>query len=316
MRSLDLEPADPAETPSDHLQGDIRDRSLLQRALSGVDVVIHAAAALPLWSAQDIRSINVDGTAAVLRACAEAGVRRMVNISTTAVYGMPDRGPLAENDPLLGDDPYSLSKIEAEKIAESYRAKLCVPTLRAKLVVGPGRMGIFDVIFDWARRGKHLPIIGSGRNLYQMLHVEDLNEAIWLASTLPAEIANDTFNIAARNFGTVREDYQGLLRHAGFGKRVVGIPSRPLVPLLLLLDRLGLAPLTRSICSAADKISYVGIDHAIRKLGWVPRYSNVDALVEAYDWYVRHEPARSRKPGITHTSPLKQGVLSFVRLFF
>lgn len=318
VKTLDLEPGPPqVGSGIEHFQGDVRDRDLVRKVIRGVDVVVHAAAALPLWKPEQIWSINVEGTATLLEACEALGVRRVVNISTTAVYGMPDRGPLLETDALDGEDPYSLSKIKAEEIAESYRDRLCVPTLRAKLVVGPGRLGIFDVIFDWASRGKHMPIIGTGNNLYQMLHVEDLNEAVWLAVLRPAEVANDTFNIAARTFGTVRQDYQGLLDHAGFGRRVIGLPAKPLVPVLILLDRLGLAPLSQSVCLAADKESYVAIDKAVNRLGFNPRYSNLEALVEAYDWYVEHQREFDKKSaGVTHTSPLKQGVLSIVRALF
>jgi nucleoside-diphosphate-sugar epimerase len=238
VRTLDLEPLDAPELAGrvDHLRGDIRDRALLQRAASGCDLVVHAAAALPLWPPEEIRSVNVDGTAAVVEACAALGIPRLVNISTTAVYGMPDREGLLETDALAGSDPYSRSKIQAEEIAARFRDRLCVPTLRAKLIAGPGRLGIFDVIFDWVRRGKHVPIIGAGNNPYQMLHVDDLCDAVWAAAMAPAEAANDTFNIAAARFETVREDYQGLLRHVGHGRRVIGIPALPLVLLLAALS--------------------------------------------------------------------------------
>jgi nucleoside-diphosphate-sugar epimerase len=318
VRTLDLEPLDAPELAGrvDHLRGDIRDRALLQRAASGCDLVVHAAAALPLWPPEEIRSVNVDGTAAVVEACAALGIPRLVNISTTAVYGMPDREGLLETDALAGSDPYSRSKIQAEEIAARFRDRLCVPTLRAKLIAGPGRLGIFDVIFDWVRRGKHVPIIGAGNNPYQMLHVDDLCDAVWAAAMAPAEAANDTFNIAAARFETVREDYQGLLRHVGHGRRVIGIPALPLVLLLRLLDFLRVSPLSPSIISAAGKKSSVSIEKAKVRLGWTPRRSNLDALVDAFEWYVKHHRDFEGKAGVTHRRPLNQGILSIVRAFF
>lgn len=216
VRTVDLEPLE-GSSRVEHLQGDIRDAALMRRALEGADAVVHAAAALPLWNPREIHSVNVEGTSVVLQASAAVGIRRVVHISTTAVYGMPGRGPLVETDPLQATDAYSRrSKIAAEELARSFRDRLCVPILRAKLVVGPGRLGIFDVIFDWARRGKHIPILGPGNNPYQMLHVEDLSAAIRLAATLPPDIAGDTFNVAAERFGTVKEDLQAVLDHAGW----------------------------------------------------------------------------------------------------
>jgi nucleoside-diphosphate-sugar epimerase len=229
---------------------------------------------------------------------------------------MPGRGPLLETDSLEATDDYSRSKIAAEEIARSFRDRLCVPVLRAKLVAGPGRLGIFDLIFDWARRGKHIPILGDGENLYQMVHVEDLTSAIWLAGTLPPEVAGDTFNIAAETFGTVREDFQALLDHAGFGRSVVRLPARSAAAVLWVLEHLGLSPLSRSVYGAAGKVSFVSIEKARRRLGWTPRYSNVDALVQSYDWYLAHFEEFQGKAGVTHRSPLKQGALAIVRAFF
>lgn len=318
VRSLDLAPLDPADVSAgiEGIQGDIRDGAAVRRAAEGVDLVVHAAAALPLWKPEEIQTINVEGTKRVFEAAAELGIRRVVHVSTTAVYGTPGRGPILETDPLDAIDDYSKSKIDAEEVARSYRARMCVPILRAKLVVGPGRLGIFDLVFDWARRGKHIPVIGSGDNLYQMVHVEDLAEAIWRAATRPPESSGDTFNIAAEKYGTVREDFQAMLDHAGFGRRVVRLPERPVKIALWILEHLGLSPLNRSVYGAASKVSFVSIDKARRQLEWTPVYSNADALNQSYDWYLKHFEEFQGKSGVTHRSPLRQGALAIVRFFF
>jgi nucleoside-diphosphate-sugar epimerase len=315
VRSLDLDPGEP-RPGIEHVRGDIRDGALVRRVASGADVLIHAAAALPLWKPREIRSINVDGTRAVFEAAVAAQVPRIVHVSTTAVYGVPGRGPILESDPLVATDDYSASKIEAEEVARSFRGRLCVAILRAKLVVGPGRLGIFDLVFDWARRGKHIPVLGSGENPYQMVHVEDLSGAVWLAATRPPEVAGDTFNVAAERFGTLRQDFQALLDHAGFGRRVVCLPERPAVAALRILERLGLSPLSRSIYGAAGKVSFVSIEKARARLGWAPAYGNAEALAESYDWYVAHHEEFRGKAGVTHRSPLRQGALAIVRAFF
>ena len=222
VTSLDLQAPEPALAASGvrYVQGDIRDAAAVRTAAEGADVVIHAPSSLPLWKPGEIQTINVDGTRTLFEACVARKIPRVVHISTTAVYGIPGRGPLVETDPLEATDIYSKSKIDAEAIAISFRDRICVPSLRAKLVVGPGRLGIFDLIFDWARRGKHIPILGDGANPYQMVHVDDVVSAAWLAATLPPETAGDTFNIAAEKYGTVRQDFQALLDHVGFGRSV------------------------------------------------------------------------------------------------
>jgi nucleoside-diphosphate-sugar epimerase len=317
VRTIDLAPFDyPGIESVEHFQWDIRNKAALRKAAQGADVIVHAAAGLPLWKPDEIKSVNVLGTRAVLDVALELGISRVVHISTTAVYGIPDHHPLYETDRLQGVGPYGQSKVAAEKICEAYRRRLCVPILRPKSFIGQGRLGVFDVLFDWIRRGKNIPLVGWGNNLYQLLHVEDLNEAILLAATKPAKIANNTFNIGAATFGTMRQDYQALLDYAGFGKRVVGTPPWLVIPALRVLEALRLSPLYKWVYETADKDSFVSIEKAQKVLGWQPTRSNVDALIDSYDWYLNNYKEYQGKSGVTHRVPWKQGILALIRAFF
>src|SRR5262245_27981767 len=198
--------------------------------MKGVDIVVHTAAALPLYKPEDIYSTDIEGLRTVLDVAYGQHVERVVHISSTAVYGVPDHHPLLEDDRLIGVGPYGEAKIEAERVCESFRAKgHVVPVLRPKSFIGPERLGVFGLFYEWAQDGKNFPLLGTGRNRYQLLDVEDLCEAIVLALTVPAERANDTFNIGAKEFATMREDYQAVLDHAGHHKRVIGIPAGPAI---------------------------------------------------------------------------------------
>ncbi len=297
--------------------GSILDKECLKEATRNCDVVVHCAAALPLWPREQIFETNVEGTRNVLEAAKAAGVPRVVFVSSTAVYGIPKQHPILEDAPVIGVGPYGESKIEAEKLCVAARAGLCVPIIRPKTFIGSGRLGVFDILFDWVRRGKNVPIIGSGRNRYQLLHVEDLCQAIYLAATADAKAANDTFNVGAEEFTTMREDFQALLDHAGFGKKIRPIPSAVVVPALRALEFLGLSPLYEWVYETADKESFVSNEKIKAKLGWKPNKSTREALNDAYDWYLAHYKEYSGKEGITHRVPWKQGVLSVARdLFF
>ncbi len=317
VRTIDLAPFDyPDIKGVQHFQGDIRNKEVLRKAAMGADVIVHAAAALPLWKPAEIKSANIDGTKAVFEVADELGIERVVYISTTAVYGIPDHHPLYETDKMQGVGPYGESKVVAEKVAESYRNRMCVPILRPKSFIGAGRLGVFDVLFDWVRRGKNIPIVGWGNNLYQLLHVEDLNQAIWLAATKPAKIANDTFNIGAEKFSTMKKDYQALLNYAGFRRRVVGTPPWLVINTLKVFEALRISPLYKWVYETADKDSFVSIEKAKKILGWKPKYSNVDALIDSYKWYLQHYKEYRGKTGVTHRVPWKQGILAIIRWFF
>jgi len=318
IRSLDLVDFDyPEKGRVDAVQGDIRDKAMVAKCMEGVRYVVHTAAALPLYSEHDIMTTDVDGTRNLLEAAQKAGVDRFVMISSTAVYGIPDHHPLLENDEMIGVGPYGRAKILAE--AECLKARgqgLCVPVIRPKSFIGPERLGVFALFYDWAFTGHGFPMIGYGKNRYQLLDVEDLCESIWLTMTLDAAKVNDTFNIGAKEFTTMREDYQAVLDDAGHGKKIFGFPASPMIWTLRFLELLKLSPLYKWVYETASKDSFVSIEKAERTLGYKPRFSNKDALVRNYRWYVAHVDQFKNASGVSHRVPWSQGILRLAKLFF
>jgi nucleoside-diphosphate-sugar epimerase len=285
--------------------------------MEGARWVVHAAAALPLYTPEDIRTTDVDGTRCVLDEALAAGAERVVHVSSTAVYGIPDHHPLREEDRLHGVGPYGQAKVEAEALCLQYRAKgLCVPILRPKSFVGPERLGVFALLYDWAQDGRNFPVLGPGTNRYQLLDVEDLCAAIHLAGTLDAARVNDTFNIGAGEFGTLRGDYQAVLDRAGHGKRIVSLPAGPAIWTLRVLERLHLSPLYRWVYETVTEDSYVAIDKAERVLGFRPRYSNREALLRNFEWYLANRARFQHASGVSHRVPWKQGILRLAKAFF
>jgi len=301
----------------DIVLGDIRVEADIERAIAGADFVVHCAAALPLYSPEDIHTTDVVGTRMMLEAARRHGVHRFVHISSTAVYGIPDHHPLREDDRLEGVGPYGIAKVQAEEVAlEFRRAGMVVPILRPKSFIGPERLGVFALLYDWALDGRNFPMIGNGRNRYQLLDVEDLCEAIHRCLTLPTDDVNDTFNIGAKEFLTMREDYQAVLDRAGKGRRIVGFPAAPAIWGLRTLEALGVSPLYKWVYETASKDSFVAIDKAERQLGFTPRFSNRDALLRNFEWYIAHRDHFKEASGVSHRVPWKQGALGILKRFF
>lgn len=319
ITSLDIAPFDYADCV-DRIRvvtGDIRDRAAVDSAMEDADLVVHTAAALPLYRPEDIYSTDIDGTRNVFRSAFEHGVARAVHISSTAVYGIPDHHPLYEDDPLHGVGPYGRAKVEAEEVCTAFRRQgMVVPVIRPKSFVGPERLGVFALFYDWAKDAKGFPMIGSGRNRYQLLDVEDLCEAIRLCLTLEPERVDDVFNIGAKEFTTMREDYQAVLDRAGFGKKIVPFPAAPVIWSLRLLEALKLSPLYKWVYETAATDSFVSIEKAERVLGFSPRHSNKDALVRNYEWYLANLHTFQNTSGVTHRVPWKQGILALAKVFF
>ncbi|MFA5337700.1 MAG: NAD(P)-dependent oxidoreductase, partial [Candidatus Omnitrophota bacterium] len=294
---------------------DVRNQAQLNNVFKGLDIVIHAAAALPLWKEKDIFDININGTKNVLEAAKNNSIKKLVYISSTAVYGIPKEHPLYEDGPLVGVGPYGESKIKAEGICQSYRDKgLAIAIVRPKSFIGTGRLGVFQILYDWVESGKKIPIIGAGWNRYQLLDVEDLVEAIYLLITVSGQETSGCFNLGAEEFRTVKEDVGALCDYAGTGARVMATPAWIVKPLLAMFEKLNLSPLYKWIYATADKDSFVSNDKIKFTLGWLPRYSNKDALIKSYKWYLEHKKELSGA-GITHRVAWKQGILALAKIF-
>lgn len=299
------------------ITGDIRNIQDLENAMEGVDIVVHAAAALPLYSEQDIYSTDVDGTRNVLEVAYSHNIKHVIFISSTSVYGIPDHHPLYETDPLIGVGPYGKSKIMAEKICHEYKDKgMIIPILRPKSFIGPERLGVFALFYDWARCGKNFPMIGDGNNLYQFLDVADLCDAIYSTTTLDPSIVNDTFNIGAKVFSTMKDDYQYILDYAGFGKKIICFPEKFMIYSLKILEFLHLSPLYKWVYETAGKESFVSIEKAEKLLNFNPKYSNKDALLRNYKWYLDNLSSFQHTSGVSHRVPWSQGILKLAKFFF
>lgn len=316
--SYDLAPfAYPEKNQITAIVGDIRDEAALTEAMAGADIVVHTAAALPLYSREDIFSTEVEGTKRVFAAAEKNNIKRVIHISSTAVYGVPDHHPLFETDQLIGVGPYGEAKIEAEKVAEAYRRQgMTVMIIRPKSFIGPERLGVFALFYDWAKDSRHFPILGNGRNRYQLLDVADLCELIYLGAEAEATKANDTYNIGAAEFKTIKEDYQAVLDEAGFGKKIVCLPARPAILILRGLEFFKLSPLYKWVYETVAEDSFVSIDKMIQTFGFTPKYSNQEALLRNYRWYLANLDNFTGASGISHRVPWKQGILALAKRFF
>jgi nucleoside-diphosphate-sugar epimerase len=233
----------------------------------------------------------------------------VVLISSTAVYGVPEKHPIVEDDPLVGVGAYGESKIDAERLFRVARAETVI--VRPKTFLGPERLGVFEILFDWIREGRRIYVLGSGHNRYQLLAVEDLVDAIVRASTV-TEAAGRTFNVGAKEFGTVREDLQALIDHAGSASRLTSVPVRPAELILRALELARVSPLAEWHYKTAHRDSFVDVSRAERILGWQPRLSNEAALIETYDWYLANR-GRVGAAGVTHRVPWNQQALGLLK---
>jgi nucleoside-diphosphate-sugar epimerase len=309
--------SDPRISVHKGAESDIRNYEILKRAMVGCDIVIHCAAAMPAYSRKENFDINVVGTRCVLEAAKANGIHRVIFTSSFSVYGHIEHSPALETDELNGKGAYEESKIEAEAVCTAFRkAGMVIPVLRSATILGPWRLGSFALFFEWAKDGCGFPIIGNGKNRFQMLDVSDYCRFIYLCATLPDGTVNTVFNVGADHCGTMREEWQAVLDKAGFGKKIVGLPKTPTIWALALLHFLRLSPLHSWIYESASRDNLISTKKAERLLGWEPVYSNGEVILRSFIWYLANLDEINSAVGVTNHSPWKQGILKLAKKFF
>lgn len=292
---------------------DIRNFYEVEPLVEEADIVIHAAAALPLHSKKEIFSTEVDGTNNICLAAAKYN-KKVVHISTTAIYDLSSPSPIFEDSFLKGVGNYGEAKLEAEHVCKKYRqlgTHICI--IRPRTFVGKERLGVFSILYQFAKEERNFPILGKGDNLYQLLDVEDLCEAIWLAAM--SNKSNTEFNIGAEKFSTLRQNFQHILTIAGFNKKVISFPKPVVLFVLKLLSSLKLIPFYDWIYQTSTKESFVDTTKAQEILGWKPKYSNKQALARNFIWYVENE-SKFKSTGKTHTEIWTSPLLNLIKRFF
>ena len=314
-RVFDLNDASDRPNRVDFVQGDIRNYAALRKACEGIRIVHHNVAQVPLAKDQALfESVNITGTELLLKAAQDAGVKKVVYTSSSAVFGSPGHNPVTEQTPLAPGEAYGRAKAEGERICAGYvRTGLDISIVRPRTILGHGRLGIFQILFEWIFEGANVPVLGSGDNIYQFVHADDLADACILAGERPGPA---TYNCGAERFGSMRDALEALCRHAGTGSKVRSVPMRPAVWAMQLSSALGLSPLGPYHALMYGRSMYFDITKAKRQLGWQPQYSNDEMLAQSYDWYRSHrDEVLAATTGSPHRRGVRQGILGLAKAF-
>ena len=299
------------------IKGDIRNIDLLHKACNQVDIVFHNVAQVPL--AKDINlfnSVNIDGTLNILNASVSSSVKKVIYTSSSAVYGIPNMNPVTEKMTPIPRENYGKAKYIAEKKCLDYMSnELDIIIIRPRTILGHGRLGIFQILFEWIRSGNNIPVLGKGDNIYQFLHADDLADAVILSAG--SNIKSGIYNCGADRYGTMREALENLCNYANSGSIVKGVPFRLATFGMKASNILGLSPLGDYHALMYGRSMYFDINKAKNELSWQPKFSNDEMFKESYDWYCknREKIMNSDISGSHHQSSVKQGILSIFKKF-
>ena len=315
VRVLDVweDPTRPREIEFQKI--DIRDRAGVAAALRDIDVVHHNVALVPLTKAGgDFWSVNVEGSRIAAEEAARAGVKRFVHMSSSAIFGAPAQCPVTNHSPLRPIEIYGRAKLAGEEAVRDICARGGVElvVIRPRTILGEGRLGIFQILFQWIEEQRKIFVIGDGSNAFQFVHAHDLMDAYVLALDTHRP---GIYNVGTDRFGTLREALENLIRYAGSRSRVTGLPAGPTIATLRALDWLHLSPLAPWHYLTYHKAFHFDVA-PLHALGWKPRYSNDEMLREALDWFRAHRgELAAEKERSAHRSVVRQRLLGLLRRF-
>lgn len=281
--------------------------------MRGVDYVHHNVALVPLAKAgKRYWTVNVEGTRTALETARAAKVKMFCHMSSSAIFGSPSRMPITNDTPREPVEIYGRAKLAAEELViQAGREGMPVSSIRPRTIVGTGRLGIFEILFDWIKDGANIYIIGQGTYPFQFVHVDDLCE-VSIQSALQEKPG--LFNVGTNEFGSLRDDLGALIRHAGTKSKIKSLPVWLAIGTLMALDKLRLSPLGPWHYLTYHKPFYFDIKPTIDALGWTPEHSNVSILTGAYDWFISPQHQAGLMGGMSfHKQPVKQGILRILK---
>ncbi len=257
---------------------DILDKEKLLRAMQGCDIVIHTAAETN-ENARDVRKINVEGTRNLLEAGKKAAIKQFVHISTMGVYGSITT-LIREDSPQKPINAYEKSKKAAEEAVREYQSFFPITIFRPTLIVGAN--AYWKKIFEMVRKG--YPILGNGKNSWQLTYVEDLVSAIEYSLGNPRTYNEDFLVVSDEEYSF--GDVINAVAHLQGVKRPISVP--------LWIGEWGSHPLswyarvtgTKALLTPYS-VKKLGENRRfdsskLRQLGWDSHYSLHKALSETY----------------------------------
>lgn len=264
--------------------GELGPETVWVQALAGIDTIIHLAARVHIMDdpAADpltaFRKVNTEGTERLAREAVEAGVKRLVFVSSIKVNGEESSVPYHEGSLAQPTDSYGISKWEAEQALRQIEAEtgLEIVIVRPTLVYGPGVKANFLNMMNVIQRRIPLPLV-SINNKRSLIYVRNLADALTTCATHPAA-AGQTFLVSDGEDVSTPE----LIRRTG---SALGVPAR------FFLFPLSLIKMAGKLTGKADAVSRltgsltVDSSKIRQELGWTPPFTMEEGLKATAEWF-------------------------------
>ena len=315
VTSIDLLPMALTHSRLHAVVGDIRDRAALDAiySRSRPDAVFHCAALLAHGSITqaELMSHNAHGTRVLAEATADAGVAKLVYLSSNCLWGHGFDDPVSEAEAPAPCEPYGASKLEGERILAGFGNRFETVAIRCPTIIDEGRLGLLAILFEFIADGNRVVLVGKGQNRYQFIYAADLIDAMLKAAQCQG---SHTFGIGSDDVPTMAGCFQQVIDGAGSKSRLLPLPKAPMIWAMRLAHVLRISPLGpyhyRMIAS-----SFVFDTSAIKRvLDWKPTLTNGEMMLKAYRYYqTNRAEIAARKDVSAHRQATRMGVIRVLK---
>jgi dTDP-glucose 4,6-dehydratase len=273
----------------DVFAGDVRDPNGVREAVRGCDVVYHLAALIAIpysyHSPDTYVDTNIKGTLNILQAARDHGVEKIVQTSTSEVYGTAEFVPITEEHPLQGQSPYSASKIGADQLALSFYCSFDLPVaiIRPFNTYGPRQStrAVIPTIITQIASGCREIKLGALHPMRDFSYVDDTTSGFMALADSDASVG-EVINIGS-NFEVSIERLAELIAEVMAVDITITCETERIRPEKSEVDRL-----------------YADISKAKRLLGWKPTFGGLEGLKKGLQrtaaWFSREENLSLYKP--------------------
>lgn len=283
--------------------GDVTDRASLTEAFKGVETVYHAAARVGDWGPwHEFVEITINGTANMLAAAREAGVKRFLHVSSISAYGHPDGAGLVldETAPLGVDlhkwSYYSRAKVEAEKLvwAEQEKGQLPITVCRPSWLYGERDRASLPRLIRAIQAGK-AKLVGNGENRLNLTHAANEAEGCILAATNP-DAVGEAYNLSNDGVITQREYFNKIAQAVGAKPVTRTVPYKVVYTVAFLMEFFGhllrkkKPPLvTRYAVWLMGRKCFFSCEKARKQLNWQPTIGYEEGIANAVKWCTEND---------------------------
>ena len=294
-----------------YVKEDILNIEKIRAYFKEVDIVIHAAAKLPLHKKKsEYKEVNIQGTKNIVKLSNDFNIKYFMYLSSSAIMGKQNTqiDEIAEPKPF---EPYGISKYEGEIILKkSLNKDITYSIIRPRTVVGNERLGIFGLLFSFFQENIPVFILGNGKNTLQLIDKDELIEVIY---RLLNQYIGGIYNLGNNDKTNIFNTFQNFKIKINSKSSIIKLPKKTTIFILTILDKLGLSPFAPYHYKAFGESVMFKPSKAYELVNFTPKKNNVEILVDAYESFKNSN--LDTKSVSTHKKTINLKIFNILKIF-